>query len=105
MNRHIPGVRVYLMKGERGARVGGYVIVYEFDSLERRNEYAPKPDSASERSVETVEPRAPSAGNGEHGEVRRHRGLHGLRHRSIAPASAKRASRCDVPTAQRKADP
>ena len=49
MNRHIPGVRVYLMKGERGARVGGYVIVYEFDSLERRNEYAPKPDSASER--------------------------------------------------------
>ena len=49
MNRHIPGVRVYLMKGERGARVGGYVIVYEFDSLERRNEYAPKPDSQSAR--------------------------------------------------------
>ena len=29
MNRHIPGLRAYLMKGERGARVGAYVIVYE----------------------------------------------------------------------------
>ena len=49
VNRHIPGVRAYLMKGERGARLGGYVIVYEFDSVERRNEYAPKPDSMSAR--------------------------------------------------------
>ena len=49
LNRHIPGVRAYLMKGERGARVGGYVIVYEFDRLERRNEYFPKPDSTTER--------------------------------------------------------
>ena len=49
VNRHIPGVRIYLMKGERGARVGGYVLVYEFDSLKRRNEYFPKPDSVSAR--------------------------------------------------------
>jgi len=49
VNRHIPGLRAYLMKGERGARVGGYVIVYEFDRLERRNEYFPKPDSTTER--------------------------------------------------------
>jgi hypothetical protein len=47
MNRYIPGVRAYLLKGERGARVGGYVIVFDFDSLGRRNEYFPKPDTTS----------------------------------------------------------
>lgn len=47
MNRHIPGVRAYLLKGERGARVGGYVIVFEFDSLGRRNEYFPRSDTTS----------------------------------------------------------
>jgi hypothetical protein len=49
MNRHIPGVHAYLLKGERGARVGGYVIVFEFDSLGRRNEYFPKRDTTSTR--------------------------------------------------------
>ena len=49
MNRHIPGMRAYLLKGERGARVGGYVIVFEFDSLGRRNEYFPTPDTTSAR--------------------------------------------------------
>ncbi|MDP9279980.1 MAG: hypothetical protein M3P00_11225 [Gemmatimonadota bacterium] len=49
MNRHIPGVRAYLLKGERGARLGGYVIVYEFDSLGRRNEYFPRADTTSTR--------------------------------------------------------
>ena len=48
-NRHIPGMRAYLLKGERGARVGGYVIVFEFDSLGRRNEYFPTPDTTSAR--------------------------------------------------------
>ena len=47
--RHVPGLRAYLLNGERGARVAGYVIVYEFDSLNRRNEYFPKPDSISAR--------------------------------------------------------
>jgi hypothetical protein len=47
MNRHVPGVHAYLLKGERGARVGGYVIVFEFDSLGRRNAYFPRPDTTS----------------------------------------------------------
>ena len=47
LNRHIPGVHAYLLKGERGARVGGYVIVYEFQSLARRNAYFPRADTSS----------------------------------------------------------
>ncbi|MEO7963198.1 MAG: hypothetical protein ABIT38_04725 [Gemmatimonadaceae bacterium] len=49
MGRHVPGVRAYLLKGERGARIDQYVIVYEFDSVQRRNGYFPKPDSQSGR--------------------------------------------------------
>jgi hypothetical protein len=49
VNRNIPGMRTYLLKGERGARISGYVIVYEFDSLGRRNEYFPRPDTTSTR--------------------------------------------------------
>ncbi len=49
INRHIPGMRAYLLKGERGTRVGGYVTVYEFDSLGRRNEYFPRADTTSIR--------------------------------------------------------
>jgi hypothetical protein len=47
LNHHIPGAHAYLLKGERGARIGGYVIVYEFESLARRNQYFPQPDSSS----------------------------------------------------------
>jgi hypothetical protein len=47
LNRHIPGAHAYLLKGERGARVGGYVVVYEFQSLARRNQYFPTPDTSS----------------------------------------------------------
>jgi hypothetical protein len=49
MNRHVPGVHAYLLKGERGARIRGYVIVFEFDSLGRRDEYFPRPDTTSTR--------------------------------------------------------
>jgi hypothetical protein len=59
LNRHIPGVHAYLLKGERGARVGGYVIVYEFQSLARRNAYFPRADTTSalyERLAKAVPP-------------------------------------------------
>ncbi|MEO6323390.1 MAG: hypothetical protein ABIQ65_02050 [Thermoanaerobaculia bacterium] len=49
IGRHVPGMRAYLLKGERGARIGQYVMVFEFNSLDRRNEYFPKPDAPSSR--------------------------------------------------------
>jgi len=61
VNRNIPGMRAYLLKGERGARIGGYVIVYEFDSLARRNEYFPRPDTTSIRWQQLARALPPNA--------------------------------------------
>jgi hypothetical protein len=61
LNRHIPGIRAYLLKGERGARVGGYVIVFEFVSLDRRNAYFPTPDTTSARYQQLAKALPPNA--------------------------------------------
>ena len=45
----IPGVRAYLVRGERGDRTNAYLLIYEFDTLARRNEYFPQPGVQSER--------------------------------------------------------
>ncbi len=45
----IPGLQIYLLRGERGDRKDKYLMVWEFDSLVRRNEYFPQPAVASER--------------------------------------------------------
>jgi hypothetical protein len=49
MAERIPGVQIYLLRGERGERKDKYLMVWEFDSLARRNEYFPQPGAASER--------------------------------------------------------
>jgi uncharacterized protein (TIGR02246 family) len=59
--RHVPGARGYLLEGERGARVGEYVIVWEFDSRARRDEYFPKPDVSSPRWLELAKALPPNA--------------------------------------------
>jgi hypothetical protein len=41
------GVVFSVLKGERGDRVGGYLFLCEFDSLETRNRYFPSEESAS----------------------------------------------------------
>jgi hypothetical protein len=55
MAERIPGLQVYLLRGERGERQGKYVMVYELDSLARRNEYWPQPDVASERITQLTQ--------------------------------------------------
>ncbi|HUE77909.1 MAG TPA: hypothetical protein VMM83_08210, partial [Longimicrobiales bacterium] len=47
--QRIPGVRAYLARGERGDRTNAYLLLYEFDTLARRNEYFPQPGVQSER--------------------------------------------------------
>jgi hypothetical protein len=37
-----PGVKLRVMKGDRGERKGGYILVWEFDSLATRNECFPQ---------------------------------------------------------------
>lgn len=38
----------YVLKGERGERVGKYLMICEFDSIEARDRYWPSPGVASE---------------------------------------------------------
>ena len=59
VNRHVPGVRAYLMKGS-GARASAGTSSSTIRPLERRNEYFPKPDSTP--SGGAVGARAPGAG-------------------------------------------
>jgi hypothetical protein len=55
-----PGLQMYLLKGDRGQARGQYLMVWEFESLTRRNEYFPSEDGAvSERLQELLRPVAP----------------------------------------------
>ena len=49
-NGLLPGVQLYLLKGDRGDRDGKYLFVYEFESVEARDRFFPAPDQASEEA-------------------------------------------------------
>ncbi len=38
----VPGVKLYYFKGERGERTGKYLMVWEFESVERRDQLFPR---------------------------------------------------------------
>ena len=42
--RHLPGVRAYVFKGDRGEGKGGYILLWSFDTVDRRNAYFPSSD-------------------------------------------------------------
>ncbi len=44
-DRHVPGASYLVWKGDRGVRVGEYLSIYNFDTLERRNFYFPQEDA------------------------------------------------------------
>jgi hypothetical protein len=44
----LPGWRASLLKGDRGARAGKFLVLIEMDSVEARDRYFPEPDSESE---------------------------------------------------------
>ena len=48
MNEIMPGIRIIVMKGERGPNVGQYIVVWEMNSLYVRNYYMPEPGEYSE---------------------------------------------------------
>jgi hypothetical protein len=43
----LPGWRTRLLKGERGARTGKYLVLFEIESLEARDRYFPRPGEES----------------------------------------------------------
>jgi hypothetical protein len=44
----VPGWKVHLLKGERGARVGKFLVLLEIESVEARDWYFPNPGEESE---------------------------------------------------------
>ena len=48
MQNNIPGLDLYVMKGDRGDMQGQYILVFVFDTVERRNEYIPQGGVPSE---------------------------------------------------------
>ncbi len=41
MHNKIPGLNLFILKGDRGDMKGHYILVYIFDTVERRNDYLP----------------------------------------------------------------
>lgn len=50
-----PGTRWHLLKGERGDRVGKYLVMVEIESVEARNRFAPTPDESSDEGQRFME--------------------------------------------------
>jgi hypothetical protein len=46
----LEGLRFYLLKGDRGDRVGKYLAVFECESVAVRNRYFPSPGEMSEEA-------------------------------------------------------
>jgi hypothetical protein len=44
----VPGWKVHLLRGERGARVGKFLVLLEIESVEARDRYFPNPGEESE---------------------------------------------------------
>ena len=44
----LPGVVIHLLKGDRGGRVGKYMVLFEFDSVETRDRYWPASGEATD---------------------------------------------------------
>jgi hypothetical protein len=50
------GLRIYVVKGDRGDKAGTYLWITEIDSVEVRDRYWPAPDQPSEEGVKLSPP-------------------------------------------------
>jgi hypothetical protein len=57
----LPGWNTRLLKGDRGARTGKYLVLFEIESLEARDRYFPRPGEASEEFTRFLEQRPEAA--------------------------------------------
>jgi hypothetical protein len=59
----LPGWKTHLLKGERGARAGKFLLLFEIDSIEARDRFFPGADERSEEWDRYVEqhPEIPAA--------------------------------------------
>jgi hypothetical protein len=45
--KNVKGMKIKILKGDRGERKGGYILVWEFDSVADRNRFFPKEGGGS----------------------------------------------------------
>jgi hypothetical protein len=59
----LPGWKSHLLKADRGARAGKYLIMFEIESVEARDRFFPRPDEGSEEWDRYLEqhPEVPAA--------------------------------------------
>jgi hypothetical protein len=50
-----PGVKIALLKGDRGARAGKYAVIWEFDSVEARDAVFPPGQSQAQAAQQLPE--------------------------------------------------
>jgi len=50
-----PGMKIMVMKGERGSRINQYILAYDISSLYVRNFFIPKPGESSEVANKIVQ--------------------------------------------------
>jgi hypothetical protein len=51
----IPGWNVYIARGNRGEREGKYLLIYEIDSVEARDQYSPQPGEPSQEATQLMQ--------------------------------------------------
>ena len=51
----LPGWKTHLLRGDRGARGGKYLVLHEIESLDARDRYFPRPGDASEEFTRFLE--------------------------------------------------
>jgi hypothetical protein len=57
----LAGWKTRLLKGDRGARTGKYLVLFEIESQEARDRYFPRPGEASEEFTRFFEQRPEAA--------------------------------------------
>jgi len=57
----LTGWKTSLLKGDRGARTGKYLVLHEIESPEARDRYFPRPGEASEEFTRFLEQRPEAA--------------------------------------------
>ena len=60
----LSGWKTHLLKGDRGARAGKYLVLLEIESLEARDRYFPRPGEASDEFTRFFEEHPPRSCGG-----------------------------------------
>ena len=55
LEKHFPGMKMFLLKGERGEHINNYGLLFYFENIEVRNEWIPEPGKLGEKGEKALE--------------------------------------------------